>query len=200
MLKRLIDILFSSLALIFLLPFLLIISFLIKIDSRGSIFFCQVRVGKNLKKFKILKFRTMYQNESSHGDIKENMDLVEARNEYKTTNKDDPRITKIGKFLRKYSIDELPQILNIIYGDMSIVGPRPDVPAQEADYSKRQWIKRHFAKPGLTGLAQIYSRSKRFNHNMRIALDIRYTKKMNTCLDLLIILKTFKLVLIGRDY
>ena len=116
MLKRLIDILFSSLALIFLLPFLLIISFLIKIDSRGSIFFCQVRVGKNLKKFKILKFRTMYQNESSHGDIKENMDLVEARNEYKTTNKDDPRITKIGKFLRKYSIDELPQILNIIYG------------------------------------------------------------------------------------
>tara|TARA_B100001996_G_scaffold381993_1_gene372677 strand:- start:3196 stop:3798 length:603 start_codon:yes stop_codon:yes gene_type:complete len=200
MFKRLIDIFLSLIALVFLSPFLLVISFLIKLDSRGSILFSQVRIGKNLKRFKIFKFRTMYQDQSSHGDIVNNKDLSKARSEYKTTEKNDPRITKIGEFLRKYSIDELPQIFNIIIGDMSVVGPRPDVPAQEADYSNRQWVKRHAVKPGLTGLAQINSRNKKFDHNLRIALDIWYTKKNNFCLDILIILRTFKLVFRGRDY
>ena len=132
----------------------------------------------------------MKSDDSSYGEVKENQNIYEARKDYKTTVNNDPRITRVGNVLRKFHLDELPQFYNVLIGDMSIVGPRPDVPAQKADYTSSQWIRRHKVKPGVSGLSQIYSSHKKYSHNLRIALDIKYTKRNNLIMDINIILHT----------
>ena len=123
MLKRIFDIILSLFGLIILLPFMLIIAILIKLDSKGSVFFKQIRVTKNEREFKIFKYRTMKVGSDKYSQI--------------TVGKDD-RITKIGSFLRKYKLDEIPQLINVLLGDMSLVGPRPEVPKYVALYTKEQ--------------------------------------------------------------
>jgi len=140
MLKRLFDILASLIGIVILSPFLFLISILVLLDSRGGIFYKQVRVGEGMKEFKLFKFRTMYSNSDKKGLL--------------TVGMKDNRITKIGYYLRKYKLDELPQLLNVLIGDMSIVGPRPEVPKYVAMYTNEQ-KKVLNIKPGITDYASI---------------------------------------------
>ncbi|RUM60009.1 MAG: sugar transferase [Persephonella sp.] len=138
--KRLIDFIFSLMGLLVLLPLFIIVAFLIKKEDRGSIFFRQERVGQNWKPFKIYKFRTMVENAERMGA--------------KVTKGNDPRITKIGKILRKYKIDELPQLINVLKGDMSLVGPRPEV-YKYAKVYKKDYDEILKVKPGITDYASL---------------------------------------------
>ncbi|GLI52419.1 sugar transferase [Thermodesulfovibrio yellowstonii] len=138
--KRLIDFLLSFIGLIFLSPLFIIVAILIKLDDGGSIFFRQIRVGQNGKLFKIYKFRTMIENAEKLG--------------FQVTRKDDPRITRLGRVLRKYKIDELPQLINVLRGEMSLVGPRPEVPKYVEIY-KEEYEKILKIKPGITDYAAI---------------------------------------------
>lgn len=177
--KRILDFTLSLIALIVLSPVFVIIAIAIKIDSKGPIFFLQERLGKNGKIFKIIKFRTMVVNAEHIGDG------------LKVKSENDNRITKIGKFLRKTSLDELPQLINVIKEDMSIVGPRPPVtyhPYKYEDYSEEQ--KRRFAvRPGITGLAQVKVRNS-VTWDERIIIDVEYAKKVTFIQDFKIIIKT----------
>lgn len=138
---RFFDIVFSSLGLILLSPFFLFISIAIKIESKGPIFYLQDRVGKNSKIFKLYKFRSMYKNSDRLGLI--------------TIGSNDNRITKVGRFIRKYKLDELPQLINVLNGSMSVVGPRPEVPKYVQLYSKSQ-LHVLSVRPGITDFASIY--------------------------------------------
>ncbi|MFC2152091.1 sugar transferase [Bacteroidota bacterium] len=175
--KRLFDVFICFFVLIILMPILIIIGILIKFDSKGPIFYFQERIGLNNNAFKIIKFRSMVVNA-------ENIGL-----KYRVV-RDDPRITKIGHFIRKTSIDELPQLLNILKGEMSLIGPRPTLRFQVEKYTdfQKQRLK---MKPGVTGLAQCRGR-KSLNWDQRIRLDILYIQKYNLCLDIWIILETIK--------
>ena len=113
---------------------------------------------------------------------------------YAQTDVNDSRVTGIGRYLRKYSIDELPQIINVLKGDMSLVGPRPDTPMQEKDYTCEQWVQRHKVKPGITGLAQVNGRSL-ISAEDRLMFDLNYVKEHNMILDFKILFRTFMLVL-----
>ncbi|QAS53450.1 sugar transferase [Halobacillus litoralis] len=177
--KRLVDLIISVFAFIFFIPLLFIVGILIKIEDRGPVIFKQNRGGIYQKHFEIYKFRTMVQNA-------ENIGL-----KYKTE-ENDTRITKVGMFLRKYSIDELPQLINIIKGDMSVVGPRPALPVHTDNYNKYQ-LKRLQVKPGVTGLAQIKGRNN-LSWDEKINWDIKYVEKHSIWLDIKIILKTVKIV------
>ena len=138
--KRFIDIILSLSGLVLLFPFFLLIAILIKKEDGGSVFFRQVRVGQNGKPFKIYKFRTMVENAERLGA--------------KVTKEDDPRITEIGKFLRKYKIDELPQLINVLKGEMSLVGPRPEVP-KYVEIFKKDYEEILKVKPGITDYASL---------------------------------------------
>lgn len=141
--------------LIFALP-MVIIAALIYLEDRAPILFRQPRVGKAARVFEIYKFRTMYTDASrSIGQAKDDDDLENARARFVTTSQNDPRITKVGRILRPLHLDELPQLLNVLNGDMSLVGVRPDVPVQQTDYTPVEWTQRHVFRPGITGLAQI---------------------------------------------
>ncbi|HAG97843.1 MAG TPA: UDP-phosphate galactose phosphotransferase [Ktedonobacter sp.] len=164
--KRLFDILFVLLILLPLGIVIAIIAVWIRLDSKGRIFFRQKRVGQNGVEFDILKFRSMYENsdDSIHRQaIKQYMnggelnDETDTGNPYKLDN--DPRITRVGRFIRKTSIDELPQFFNVLRGEMTLVGPRPPLPYEVEEYSPRDWI-RLSGKPGLTGKWQVYGRSR----------------------------------------
>ena len=177
--KWICDFIASLIGLIILLPLFIIIAILIKIDSKGPVFFLQERLGKDGKTFKMYKFRTMVKNAENKGS-----------GIY--TSKEDPRITKIGHFLRKTSLDELPQLINILKGEMSLVGPRPPVPYHPykyEEYSKKQ-KKRFNVKPGITGYAQVSGRNK-LSWDERIEYDIKYVNKRNLLLDIKIIFFTF---------
>lgn len=190
--KRSLDIVFSLLVLILLSPFFLITVIAIKLESRGPAVFSQNRVGKDGKIFKMYKFRSMYNNAE---DIKKHlMDYNETDGPvFKIKN--DPRITKVGKVIRKYSIDEFMQFFNVLKGDMSIVGPRPALPAEVETYDDFA-IKRLSVKPGLTCYWQIGGRSNlKFDEWMR--LDVKYINEMNFLNDLKIILLTIPAVLKG---
>ena len=200
MIKRSFDTIVSLITLLLIFPLLFLISIWIKFDSQGPILFKQLRVGRDLKSFKIYKFRTMFVEKTSLGEVGSDGDLHRARKNYQTTKINDPRITGCGIILRKYHLDELPQFFNVLRGEMSLVGPRPDVPAQEIDYTKNQWFRRHKVRPGISGLSQIFSNSKKINHNLRIALDLKYQKANNICLDIYILLKTALSVLRGKSY
>lgn len=185
--KRLIDIIGSLFGILILLPILIIIAISIKLTSKGPILFKQERLGKNGDTFKILKFRTMVVNAEKIGDglfVKTDADS---------------RITKVGKFLRSTSLDELPQLVNVLKGEMSLVGPRPPVPHHPykyEDYSDFQ--KRRFElKPGMTGLAQVTVRNS-VPWEGRIPVDVEYVENFNVFLDIKILLKTIWKI-IDRD-
>ena len=180
--KRLYDLVISSLVTVFILSWLVpIVSLLIWLDSRGPIFFIQQRSGKNGKTFNCIKFRSMKVNRES--------------NEKQAT-KNDTRITKLGSFLRKSNLDEMPQFFNVLMSDMSIVGPRPHMLKHTDDYSKllNRYMVRHFLKPGITGWAQIHGFRGEIKHmqdiNNRVEYDLWYLENWNIWLDTRIILMT----------
>ena len=184
--KRAMDIVGSLCGLIILSPVFLIVGVLIKLeDPKGKVFFSQERNGINGKTFNMYKFRSMVHN------AEELLDKLQEQNEqsgpvFKI--KDDPRITKVGKFIRKTSIDELPQLLNILKGDMSIVGPRPPIPREVEQYTSYQ-MQRLLVKPGLTCYWQVGGRNKiRFDE--WVELDIKYIEERNLWIDIKLIFKT----------
>ena len=184
--KRIIDIILSLLGLIILSPLFVIIAILIKLDSKGSIFFRQKRIGKNGKIFEIWKFRSMKAS-SEETPVKKII-------EYEITG-NDPRLTNTGKFLRKYHLDELPQLMNVLSGKMSIVGPRPFFLARIKENPELA-KGRVLVKPGMTGISQIYIyKSKKINDKKIIELDLLYIKKWTIFLDIKIMFETMTLLL-----
>ena len=178
--KRVLDFLLSLIAIIVLSPIFLIIAIAIKLDSKGPVFFLQERLGKNGKVFKIIKFRTMVVNAEHIGDG------------LKVKSENDNRITRVGKILRKTSLDELPQFVNVLKGEMSIIGPRPPVtyhPHKYEDYSDEQ-KKRFNVRPGITGLAQVRVRNSASWDDI-IKIDVEYTEKISFIMDIKIFFETF---------
>lgn len=184
--KRIMNLLCSFVCIIILSPFFLIISIFIKITSKGPVFFIHERVGLNGKKFKLIKFRTMVNNAEEMIASFSPEQKKEWEENYKL--KDDPRITKIGKFLRRTSLDELPQLINILKGDMSIVGPRPVVD-EELDWYGDKKDKLLSVKPGLTGWWAVNGRSN-VPYPERCDLELYYVDHISFALDVKIILKT----------
>jgi len=183
--KRLLDIVISLMALIFLSPVLILVALMIKLDSNGPIFFIQKRLGKNMKMFNIYKFRTMVPDAVKYQKVG-----VEVKG-------DDFRITRIGKILRRFKIDELAQLINVLKGDMSIVGPRPTLP-EYIDHYEEWELRRFEVRPGLTGLAQVNGNIY-LDRQEKSAYDIKYIEQMSFITDLKIILKTVAIILFGED-
>jgi putative colanic acid biosynthesis UDP-glucose lipid carrier transferase len=186
-LKRLIDVIISLLVIVLILSWLFpLISILIKLTSRGPIFYLQQRVGLDSQVFKCFKFRTMY--------------VSQATKDFIPTTKEDPRVTSVGKYLRKLNLDEFPQFLNVFRGEMSIVGPRPHPVKFQEEYAKflPSIYKRQYVKPGITGLAQVNGyrgdhldeEINRVRMMRRVANDIIYIKNWSILLDFKIIIKT----------
>lgn len=192
--KRLIDIIGSLIGIILLSPLYIIIAILIKFDSPGKVVFGHTRKGKGGKDIKVYKFRTMYENSK---EIFDNFTEEQKQEFYKNFKLDnDPRITKIGNFLRRSSIDELPQLINILNGSMSIVGPRPIVEKEIALYG--EYAPKLFSVvPGLTGYWQANGRSDT-TYQERIKMDMYYIDNRSLGLDLKIIFKTFSSVIKGE--
>lgn len=194
--KRIFD-LFGGLiiSLIVLIPSL-IVALLVKLTSKGPIFYMSNRIGKNGKTFQMLKFRTMYVNDGTEHIEAAKQRLKEGKHMGKVEN--DPRITPIGRFLRKYSIDELPQIINVLRGEMSLVGPRPCLPYEMELFD--DWHKRRFlVLPGLTGLWQVTGRQmKELALHDAMILDVFYAENFTIWLDVKILLKTIPVVLFGK--
>lgn len=182
--KRTIDIIISLIIIIPFLPIWLIISLMIKFTSKGPIFFLQKRPGKHKKIFTIFKFRTMKPGSEKMIKGQEVM-------------KDDNRVTSIGKLLRRTKVDEIPQVLNVLKGDMSLVGPRPERVESLEDYDS-QISKRLDMKPGMTGLAQV-SGNIYLSLEERYKLDVLYTEKFSLKLDAIILIRTIGVVLAGED-
>ncbi|WP_374988845.1 sugar transferase [Priestia megaterium] len=195
--SRLIDIILAITFIIILLPIMLIIFLLIKLDSRGPVLFKQQRIGKDGEAFLILKFRTMIIN--SEQKLKENPVLYRKyiENSYKLDPSEDPRITKLGEFLRKTSLDEIPQFLNVLIGDMSIVGPRPVLLDELKEYGNKREIFLS-VKPGITGYWQVSGRSN-IGYPERVNLELYYIERKNILFDISIIGKTFISVLKKRE-
>ena len=189
--KRIIDIVASFTGLIVLSPLMLVVSILIKLESKGEVIFKQKRVGLNGKEFYMYKFRSMVINAE---ELKEQLESQNEMSGPMFKIKDDPRITKVGKFIRKTSIDELPQLINVIKGDMSLVGPRPSLPKEVKKFE--QWMmERLEVKPGLTCIWQISGRNN-IDFEDWMKLDIKYVRERSFKLDMKLILKTV-LVLLG---
>lgn len=185
--KRLLDILFAALTLLLLSPLLLLTALAIKLNSKGPVFFKQTRLGRNGKEFKIIKFRTMIVNAEHTGS-----GVYSADN--------DPRVTKVGKILRKTSIDELPQAWNLLKGDMSLIGPRPPLtyhPWPIDQYTKEQF-RMFDVRPGITGWAQVHGR-KDVEWNKRIRLNVWYVDHVSFGLDLKIFFSTIGKVFTNAD-
>jgi lipopolysaccharide/colanic/teichoic acid biosynthesis glycosyltransferase len=170
--KRTFDISLSLLALVLLSPVLATAALAITMESGLPVLFRQTRLGLGGREFSMYKFRSMVRDAAALGPY--------------YTAADDPRITPVGRFLRRTSIDELPQLINVLAGDMSLVGPRPDVPAQRALYSDEEWAQRCSVRPGITGLAQALLRSDATEAE-RLAMDLRYTRERSLWLDLRIL-------------
>ncbi len=191
-LKRALDLLLSSLALVAFSPFLLIVAILIKLDSPGPAFYISERVGKNGQAFRCFKFRTMLVDAEARKSAllchNERKDIL-----FKIAR--DPRVTRIGRFLRKYSIDELPQFFNVLRGDMSIVGPRPPL-SSEVDRYLPGHHRRLDVPPGITGLWQVEARQDP-SFDSYIALDLNYVDNWTVWLDFKIMLRTVWVVLAG---
>ena len=193
-LKRVIDILGSIIGLIVFSPIFILISIAIKIeDPKGKIFFCQKRVGINNKIFKMYKFRSMVSNAE---ELLENVLILNEMDGPVFKIKDDPRVTKVGRFIRKTSLDEIPQFFNILKGDMTFVGPRPPLISEVEQYNDYE-MQRLLVKPGLTCYWQIGGRNS-VDFQKWIELDLKYIEERNTFIDIKIILKTF-FVLFGDE-
>ena len=192
MLKRVLDVTFSTLLLLVLSPFILAIAIAIKIESRGPIFYASERIGKKGRVFRCFKFRTMVRDaEKRRADV---MHMNERDGVlFKITN--DPRITKVGRLLRKYSLDELPQFLNVLRGDMSVVGPRPPIASEVMEY-KPNHLRRLDVTPGITGLWQVQGRQDP-SFDSYVSLDVTYIENWSMWLDLKIILRTIGVVFSG---
>lgn len=180
--KRVIDIFGSGIGLIIISPILIIFAILIKLTMPGPIFFTQERVGKDKTTFKILKLRTMKVDK----EAEKNLDF----------SKDKDRLTNMGKFLRRVKIDELPQLINVFRGDMSLVGPRPTIMKQVEKYTPHQ-MQRLIMKPGMTGLAQVNGNIS-LSWDQRIDYDVEYISKFSILLDIRILLKTIAIVALGE--
>lgn len=188
LIKRCVDFVLTLIGTIVISPVILMIAVLIKCSSKGPVFFLQERLGYHGKVFKILKFRTMVQNAEHIGT---GLFINE---------KDDPRITKIGKFLRSTSLDELPQVLNVLKGDMSLVGPRPPVTYHPYNGYENypEWAKKRFEmRPGMTGLVQTTIRSDA-PWDDRIKIDCEYVDKFSVFFDIKILVDTIKTVIKGE--
>lgn len=201
--KRILDVAVSLLLLPFFCLFVPLIILLIRLDSRGSILYRQKRLGQNGVEFDFFKFRSMYENndDTSHRlaiqQFMQGLQLNEGNsttNQYKLQN--DRRVTRVGKFLRQTSLDELPQFLNVLRGEMSLVGPRPPLSYEVANYDAHDWL-RLVGKPGLTGTWQVYGRSRVAFKEM-IEMDISYLQKQSLLYDLKLIVLTVPVMLLGR--
>lgn len=179
--KRIFDLVGSALLLLCLFPILLLIAIMIRTTSAGPIFFVQERVGQHGKRFRMFKFRTMG---------------VGADTVSTPMHESDPIITPVGRFLRRFSLDELPQLWNVLLGEMSLIGPRPMLP-KVADNLPPELRRRHAMRPGLTGLAQVRGRNA-LSWSQRIAIDIEYVDNWSLLLDLTILLQTVGTVISGR--
>jgi len=192
--KRMIDVLGAVSLLIISAPLLAAIAILIRLDSRGPVFFTQERVGYNKRRFRMIKFRTMVVDAEAR--LKEIEHLNEKEGPIFKI-RQDPRITRVGRILRKFSLDELPQLLNVLLGDMSLVGPRP-LSTRDASKLEESWQKRRFSvRPGMTCLWQISGRSN-LSFEEWVALDLKYIDSWSLQLDWLILLKTIPAVLTAR--
>ncbi|MGB3695436.1 MAG: sugar transferase [Spirulinaceae cyanobacterium] len=192
--KRLFDVLFSLSVLVLFSPFYLLLTCLIAISSPGPIFYIQQRIGKNHRPFGCIKFRTMVNNaDEALLDILTNSPDLQEEFEKSFKLKHDPRITKIGKFLRLTSLDEFPQFWNVLMGDMSVVGPRPLVPGELHKYG-RQIDKVLTIRPGITGLWQVSGRND-IPYHRRIQIDVYYVNCRNWLLDMWIVVKTIGVIL-----
>ena len=192
--KRFLDFIFDFLLIILLIPLFLIIGILIKISSKGSIIYIQKRIGKNNTSFSCYKFRTMHP-QSKYLLKKILVKNKDFKNQFSETRKivNDPRITRFGKFLRFSSLDELPQIFNVLIGDMSFIGPRPIVKSEIKKYGK-EFGKVFSIKPGISGLWQVSGRNN-LSYDKRVELDINYSENINFLLDTKIFIKTIVVIL-----
>ncbi len=191
--KRLIDIVGAIVGLFILLVLLLPIGFAIQIDNPGSVFFRQIRCGYRGKPFYIWKFRSMV----CDADMKKHTVSNEAQGPI-FKNKSDPRITRVGRFLRRTSLDELPQFLNVLRDEMSLVGPRPPIVAEVTQYEEHHW-QRLNAKPGITGHWQTNGRSSITNFEKIVDMDIEYQTNWSVLCDIKIILKTIAILFSSKD-
>ncbi|MFC3342915.1 sugar transferase [Paenibacillus abyssi] len=195
MAKRTLDITGAFIGMVLLLPVFLLVALLIKLeDPKGPVFFYQTRVGKNERVFKMYKFRSMVSN------AEELLEKLLDKNEISGAMfkmKEDPRITKVGKFIRKTSIDELPQLWNVIRGDMSLVGPRPPLPREVDEYSSYDKL-RLTVTPGCTGLWQVSGRNELSFREM-VELDLKYIEQRGLLFDTKIIFKTIKVLAGSKD-
>ncbi|MBW7476717.1 sugar transferase [Paenibacillus oenotherae] len=193
--KRFIDITASAIGLLLLSPLFVILAIVIKLeDPKGSVFFSQVRVGRNERPFRMYKFRTMVSNaEDLLHELLDKNEISGAMFKMK----EDPRITRIGKFIRKTSIDELPQLVNVFRGEMSLVGPRPPLPREVSEYSEYDKL-RLIVTPGCTGLWQVSGRNELSFAEM-VDLDLEYINRRSLWLDISIMLRTVRVMLGSKD-
>ncbi|HBX6949738.1 TPA: sugar transferase [Klebsiella pneumoniae] len=194
--KRCFDYLVSALLIVIVSPVILFVAVVIKITSKGPVLYCQKRVGKYGKEFNMYKFRTMVINAEAilQDKINKDADFRAEWEKYQSVARD-PRITKIGKILRRTSLDELPQLLNVLKGDMSLVGARP-ITADQIKMFNEGFSYYILSRPGLTGLYQVNGRNN-LTFEQRIEIDTKYIKEKNFILDIMILLKTFRVVISG---
>jgi len=193
LMKTYVETIFSFILLVIFSPLLLVISFWIKLDSKGPVLFGQTRIGYHGRRFELYKFRTMHQD--AEGRLEELTHLNEQSGPaFKMEN--DPRITRAGKFLRRFSLDECPQWLNVLIGDMNLVGPRPPLPSEVIKY-KPEWRSRLNMKPGITGLWQVSGRNELREFEDWVKLDLKYIDDWSLWMDIKIIFKTIPVMLFG---
>lgn len=202
-LKRLLDIAFTLLIAPFVLLVGIFVALAIKLDSQGPIFFRQTRVGRNGIEFKMLKFRSMYVNSDQMAHREKIMKYMNGQKLHEDANSEmsykdvrDPRITPVGRFIRKTSLDELPQFWNVLCGEMTLVGPRPPLPYEVELYGPYERL-RLMGKPGLTGTWQVYGRS-RVTFQSMVEMDLEYLEKQSLWLDLKLIVLTVPVMILAR--
>ena len=184
--KRLFDVVVACVALVLASPLLLVLSVLIVADSRGPVFFCQVRLGKGRVPFRVWKFRTM---------VERDPEAIDQPAEAVVTAGRDPRVTRVGRLLRLTSLDESPQLVNVLCGEMSLVGPRPILPEQ-LEVVPEVFDARFKVRPGITGLAQVRGR-RSLDWLEQLRCDVEYVQRRSLAFDLLIMLQTVRVVLTG---
>jgi exopolysaccharide biosynthesis polyprenyl glycosylphosphotransferase len=193
-LKRSTELFLCTAGIILISPILILVAVFIKLESGGSVFFKQERVGLYGRRFQMYKFRSMKEDaEKNFNSLKQ----MNESNEKMFKIKNDPRITKIGKFLRKYSIDELPQLFNVIKGEMSLVGPRPPIPREVKEYELWHHL-RFAAKPGITGIWQVSGRAKIRDFDTVVKMDYEYIRRWCIMLDIYLLLKTVPVVITAK--
>lgn len=193
--KRALDIAFTLLISPFVLLVGILIAICIKLDSKGPVFFKQNRVGQHGEEFEMFKFRSMY-TDNDQGVHQKRVAAMMINGEALTKDENDPRITRIGRFIRKTSLDELPQFWNVLRGEMTLVGPRPPLPYEVELYRERDWL-RLSGRPGLTGTWQVYGRSSVTFENM-VDMDIEYLSDQSLWKDIKLIISTVPVMIWGR--